>query len=348
MKSTVLAVYDDISKAQAAMEQLVKTGFGRNDMELITGEQGRDLASAQAGTRADSDPEIDHTKSGTKVNLVFDSIFGGEYGGSSSDQDYHGDVYNEALRRGSCVLAVQSGNDEQHAEIINVMDRFDPVDIDDRAANWRSQGWSRYDSSAPRLSDDEIQRERSGYVTSSSDNRQGDMLRSAPIQSDSRNRVADSANLQNNTLTGSATMAGMSQQVGSHAGTDTGSTGFSEVRRSAVRSYPHRTDSQAFSSGQSGMESGLGGNELRAGESLEDSDFRNHWQSNYGHGGERYEDYAPAYRYGSTLASDEQYRGAQWNDVESDARTNWEANHSDSPWEKAKDAVRYGWEKMTR
>lgn len=81
---------------------------------------------------------------------------------------------------------------------------------------------------------------------------------------------------------------------------------------------------------------------------MDDSDFRTHWQTSYGQQGGRYEDYEPAYRYGSTMAGNEKYRGSQWNDVEPQIRTDWESNNAGTPWERAKDAVRYGWEKVTR
>jgi hypothetical protein len=79
----------------------------------------------------------------------------------------------------------------------------------------------------------------------------------------------------------------------------------------------------------------------------DDTMYRSHWQNSYGSAGGRYEDYAPAYQYGSTLADDERYRGHQWNDIEPQVRSDWESRNSGSPWERAKEAVRYGWEKIT-
>jgi hypothetical protein len=86
----------------------------------------------------------------------------------------------------------------------------------------------------------------------------------------------------------------------------------------------------------------------RSGMMTDDSDYQSHWQTSYATQGGRYEDYAPAYRYGSTLSSNEKYRGHGWTEIEPQVRADWESTHAGSPWEKAKDAVRYGWEKMTR
>ena len=78
-----------------------------------------------------------------------------------------------------------------------------------------------------------------------------------------------------------------------------------------------------------------------------DTHFRTHWQSNYASGGGRYEDYDPAYRYGSSMASHDTYRGRPWNDVEPELRSNWESSYPQSGWDKFKAAIREGWDRMT-
>lgn len=75
-------------------------------------------------------------------------------------------------------------------------------------------------------------------------------------------------------------------------------------------------------------------------------DFRQHWQTVYGQSGARYEDYDSAYRYGSTMAGTERYRNYQWADAEPELRREWEATHPESAWDKVKDAVRYGAERV--
>jgi hypothetical protein len=74
----------------------------------------------------------------------------------------------------------------------------------------------------------------------------------------------------------------------------------------------------------------------------DDEDYRRHWQAAYQSAGGRYEDYEPAYRYGSSLAADERYRGSDWAVVEPDARRDWEAR-SPGTWERMKDSVRHAW-----
>ncbi|HWW71944.1 MAG TPA: hypothetical protein VN089_18540 [Duganella sp.] len=78
-----------------------------------------------------------------------------------------------------------------------------------------------------------------------------------------------------------------------------------------------------------------------------DTHFRTHWQSNYASAGGRYEDYDPAYRYGSSMRSSASYQGRPWNDVEPELRRHWESSHPQSAWDKFKAAVREGWDRMT-
>lgn len=58
-------------------------------------------------------------------------------------------------------------------------------------------------------------------------------------------------------------------------------------------------------------------------------------------------DYAPAYRYGSSAGSDARYRGRDSNEVETDVRRDWERSYPEQTWDRFKDAVRQGWERMT-
>jgi len=74
-------------------------------------------------------------------------------------------------------------------------------------------------------------------------------------------------------------------------------------------------------------------------------DFRKHYVSAFGDRGAAYTEYEPAYRYGYELGTNERYRGRDWAALEADARRDWEARHP-STWERFKDAIRYGWDKV--
>jgi len=84
----------------------------------------------------------------------------------------------------------------------------------------------------------------------------------------------------------------------------------------------------------------------------DDNAYRSHWNATYSTATDAgsYDDYKPAYSYGSEMARNEKYRGRQWNEVETDLRSDWDtryANGGQSTWEKMKSAVRQGWDRMT-
>ena len=76
-------------------------------------------------------------------------------------------------------------------------------------------------------------------------------------------------------------------------------------------------------------------------------DFRSDFQTRYGTSGGSYQDYEPAYTYGYNAASDPRYQGRSWDDVESDLRSDYGRQYPNSTWERMKDAIRYGWDKVT-
>jgi hypothetical protein len=76
-------------------------------------------------------------------------------------QDGNGDMYLEAVRRGSYVLMVNADNDQQADQAMDVMARHHPVNIDERSSQWRRQGWSKFDPAAEAMTADEAELERS-------------------------------------------------------------------------------------------------------------------------------------------------------------------------------------------
>jgi uncharacterized protein (TIGR02271 family) len=78
---------------------------------------------------------------------------------------------------------------------------------------------------------------------------------------------------------------------------------------------------------------------------------RSHWQSNYSSSGSDYDEYQPAYSYGSEMAGNDKYRGRKWDEVQSDLRSDWDTRYpgeaGGSSWERFKAAIRHGWDRMT-
>ncbi len=77
--------------------------------------------------------------------------------------------------------------------------------------------------------------------------------------------------------------------------------------------------------------------------------FREHYEMTYGRGARDYTWYDPAYRYGYELANDDRYADySTWDELENEARRGWEEtqNAAERGWNEFKAAVRRGWEEV--
>jgi uncharacterized protein (TIGR02271 family) len=78
-----------------------------------------------------------------------------------------------------------------------------------------------------------------------------------------------------------------------------------------------------------------------------DNDFRRDFDTRFGSQGLNYDEYRPMYDYGGRLALDERYRGRNWDDIETDARRDFEGRYP-GKWDRFRDSVRYGFERGRR
>jgi hypothetical protein len=80
-----------------------------------------------------------------------------------------------------------------------------------------------------------------------------------------------------------------------------------------------------------------------------EEDFHTHYDAQFGRAADaRYDEYVPAYRYGATIGRDSRYQDRPWDDdVELEARHDWERAAPEGSWDRFKAAVRHGWERVT-
>ncbi len=119
---------------------------------------------------------------------------------------------------------------------------------------------------------------------------------------------------------------------------------------SGARADEARDSRSAFAAAEGGLDSVGGGiGAPIPDEFLEyEEDFRTHYDEQYGTSeGARYDEYVSAYRYGATMGRDMRYRDRPWDDVELEARQDWERSSPEGNWERFKAAVRHGWERVT-
>ena len=121
METTLVVVFDQQTEAEQARDALLAEGFSSSQTRLTTPESG-------TGGETGRNPERDESF-GAKVAHFFG--FG----------DEHESTYSEAVRRGSCVLVVEAADDDQVKRASGIIERYNPVDIDERQAQWRQSGW---------------------------------------------------------------------------------------------------------------------------------------------------------------------------------------------------------------
>lgn len=132
MQTTVIGVFDNEAAATQARTALVNAGLGQSNLQV------RSLptpASPQA-TGASSYAEGRDDGFLSDVRSFFAHLFGDD------DDAGHGGTYTEAVRRGSHVLTVEAATDAEAQQISALLDNAGAVDIDERASQWRNEGWT--------------------------------------------------------------------------------------------------------------------------------------------------------------------------------------------------------------
>ena len=120
MQHTLIAVFDNRADAQAAMDELMLSNFSRQDVRL-----SEDTSSmADASTNPAEEEGL-----GASIKHFFSDLFG-------SDDDVHSHRYATALNKGHHVLTVTAQSEMDVERAGDIVERFGPVDIDEKEAEW--------------------------------------------------------------------------------------------------------------------------------------------------------------------------------------------------------------------
>ncbi|MBZ2209641.1 general stress protein [Massilia soli] len=120
MQHTLIAVFDNRADAQSAMDELLLSTFSRQDVRL----------SEDTSSIADASAERTEDESlGTSIKHFFSDLFG-------SDDDVHSNRYATALNKGHHVLTVTAQSEMEVERASDIVERFGPVDIDEKEAEW--------------------------------------------------------------------------------------------------------------------------------------------------------------------------------------------------------------------
>jgi hypothetical protein len=124
MTRTITAVYDDEAAAVRAYEQLAGSGVSTDDLRIVSQQLAR------------SDDEASADKS------IWESL--ADFLIVDADRS----LYDESLRRGGYLVTARV-DDEASDGVIALLDRTDPIDLDERSRQWRDEGWSPEGLGAP-------------------------------------------------------------------------------------------------------------------------------------------------------------------------------------------------------
>jgi stress response protein YsnF len=122
---TMTAMYDTRGAAESARDDLVALGIPSANVTIRGTESGASTSSTSSTTE-------DKGFLDSLADLFF------------PEEDQH--TYAEGVRRGGYLLSarVPDGLEDQATD---VLERYDPVDVDERAESWRQSGWAGYPAS---------------------------------------------------------------------------------------------------------------------------------------------------------------------------------------------------------
>jgi uncharacterized protein (TIGR02271 family) len=365
MAKTLVGLYDTFTESKQVVQELVENGFSRSDIKLAT-------HSAEDVQDYDADYTYTETGSSTGRGRELISLLT-----RSGVPQSEADSYAEGVRRGGTLILVKA-RDEQSDRGMEIMNRVHPVDLDARMSQWRQEGWSRFDPEAEPYAATDMSRERERYGRRMADEgettipvveeeltvgkreverghvRVHTYIEEVPVEEEVRLRQ-ESVTVERHPVDRPATEADLEASADETMEfTETAEEPVVSRRARVVEEVTVHQDVEEHTEtvrdtvrrthvdvDQEGTPSAT----RMAGIETYEADFRQHHTSTFASSGGPYADYEPAYRYGYTLGSEERYRGRDWSALESDARRDWEARHTGT-WDRYKDAIRYGWEKV--
>jgi uncharacterized protein (TIGR02271 family) len=345
-EKTVVGVFDDYRTAERASLELQNSGIPRVSIEVksnfMTGAAGRS-------------GESEHTHEGG-ISGFFHRLFGG-------GDDEYGSHYAEAVRRGNAVVCVTApaGQIERVTDILN---SAGAVDIDRHIERYRDTGYERHDPGAPPYSYDEAVAERSRF--------RGNEGGSVPVVEENldigkrqvqRGGVRVHSRVVEQPVEESIELREEHVRV-ERRPADRPVDARDELRDQTIEVTETAEEPVVRKRARVREEVVIGKETTTRRENVRDTvrhtevdverlnvedgnDYRADWESRYASEGGSYDDYRPAYEYGSSSASDPRYQGRSWSDAEEALRTDYMRKNPNSNWDRAKGAVRYGWEKVT-
>jgi uncharacterized protein (TIGR02271 family) len=200
MPKTVVGLFDTFNEAQECVRDLESNGFTNSDISVVASEEAQkldtgtiDTSAGNVGSGAAAGAAIGAVGGGAIGLLASLGLFaipglgpilaagplvafltgagigaaaGGIIGaltGMGIPEEEAG-LYAEGVRRGGSLVTVQTASDELANRAVDIMNRHDVVDIDERGEAYRQEGYTGYQAGARPFSAEEIRRERARFT----------------------------------------------------------------------------------------------------------------------------------------------------------------------------------------
>ncbi len=337
--NSIVAVFRSNADAQAAATDLQAAGIPRSDIYVETSSSGQTTSQSKS------------TMHEGGIKGWFKSIFGDE-------DDADRDQYERAISEGNTLLVVDADDDEI-STVEEILNRHSPVEVSQgeertqvgaATREGRTQANNTQGRSVPVVQEDmQVGKRRvlRGNV------RVYSRVVSQPVEETVRLReehVRVERQPVNRPATEADLAAGQEKVIEVQEFAEEPVIGkqarvVEEVR--VGKDVTERTETVRDTLRHTEVNVEQTPGKTGASPAFDDSDFRTDFQNRYAASGATYDTYLPAYRYGYEMASDPRYQGRSFDGVESDLRTDYGRRYPNSTWEKMKDAIRYGWNRVT-
>ena len=141
MAKTVIGLMDNLGDAQAVVRELVESGIAQDDIGFMANQKHQLPSTADL-----NESEGSGTLAGAGTGALAGGLIGSLTNLGVPEEEAH--YYAEAVRRGGIVITVAADKAAQAKVAVAIMRRHDAVDIDQRATEWKKQGWKgRFEAS---------------------------------------------------------------------------------------------------------------------------------------------------------------------------------------------------------
>lgn len=164
MAKTVIGILENPTQAQQAVDELLKSGFQRRDVGVISSDLLREAATAASGASRGmafgalagmlvgaatmAIPGFGPLLvAGPGLALLGGTTLGALAGGivgalkARGMPEEQANFYAEGVRRGGTLITVNAVNDDLAQRAVEILKRHGAVDVEQRIADWRRLGW---------------------------------------------------------------------------------------------------------------------------------------------------------------------------------------------------------------